>query len=284
MKENQLPVHHTSAEETGTARPAVDDDEVHISSKRATDVEARPTGNYLADDLSKSVQITLAHFSPAGSTSATSAASAVAVAPLRQARNSNLRTWLLVSAVITVTLLYIICNPKSAPSPVKISKQQSADISKGAHTARGGTAAVAGAVDIHGAPSGRNSASVFQPKGETGNHAARSNDRDSGSGGAMPKAAQAKTSKPETRLMVPPPPAPPYVLPPASGLYTMQPDQQDSASQASLETHNQDATRENTPQQATAVSGTTDAALDDAEQELQAALKSSLSRAGEWKR
>src|SRR5271156_2157003 len=62
MRENQLPVHYASAEETGRVRPAVDsgDGGVHIPRERVTHVEARPAGNYLADDLSNSVQITLA--------------------------------------------------------------------------------------------------------------------------------------------------------------------------------------------------------------------------------
>src|SRR6185369_11144310 len=125
MRENQLPVHYTSAEETGRIRPALDsgDGGVHV-----THVEARSAGNYLADGLSNSVHITLAHFSAAGSASA---ASAVAVAPralpgprnqsvaydpvrhtkLEGARDSKLGTWLLASAVISVTTLYTICNP-----------------------------------------------------------------------------------------------------------------------------------------------------------------------------
>src|ERR1700733_12921153 len=160
MRENQLPVHYTSAEETGRVRPAVDsgDGGVHIPRERVTHVEARPAGDYLADDLSNSVQITLAHFSAAG---AASAASAVAVAPralpgprnqyiaydperytkLEEARDSKLGTWLLASAVISlasavisVTTLYTICNPKWVPSfvaqTVKISKQLSADIKR----------------------------------------------------------------------------------------------------------------------------------------------------------
>ncbi len=80
MSENQLPVHYTSAEETGQVRPAVDsgDGGMHIPREQVTHVEARPAGNNLAADLSNSVHITLAHFSAAGSASA---ASAGAVAP-----------------------------------------------------------------------------------------------------------------------------------------------------------------------------------------------------------
>ena len=204
MRENQLPVHYTSAEETRRVRPAVDsgDGGVHIPRERVTHVEARPAGNYLADDLSNSVQITLTHFSAAGSAPA---ASAVAVAPralpgprnqyvayepehypkLEEARDSKSGTWLLASAVISVTTLftslYTICSPKWVPSfvaqTVKISKQLSADIKGRASTplgvtavtdtAKAGAGTVAGAAGIHGAPTGRNSASAVQPKGET---------------------------------------------------------------------------------------------------------------------
>lgn len=318
MRENQLPVHYTSAEETGRVRLVVDsgDGGVHIPRERVMHVEARPAGNYLADDLSNSVHITLAHFSAAGSASA---ASAVAVAPgalpgprnqYVAARDSKLGTWLLASAVISVTTLYIICNPKWVPSfvaqTVKISKQLSADITRRASTPLGGTAVtdtakagagtVAGAADINGAPTGRNSASAVQPKGETDNHTARSNVCDSGSGGAMlpalspqanaitnnpmdfmnqgfnqgftfpgtemPKAAEAKTSKSKKGFMVPPPPPAPCVLPLAFGFSPMQPAQQQlqqAQAQASPKTDNQAAARENTPQQPTAASGRTEA-------------------------
>ena len=268
MKEKQLPVHYTSAEETGRVRPAVDtgDGGVHIPRERVAHVEARPAGNYLADDLSNSVQITLTkgvirpgsdkavclaaqtsipisddeissvcnlglnladgtkvafsisffngeaaqdvtpmrgaepptHFSATGSASA---ASAVAVAQRalpgprsqyvaydtepytksEEARDSKLGTWLLALAVISVTALYTICNPKWVPSfvaqTVNISKQLSADIKRRASiplrgtavtdTVKAGAGTVAGAAGIHGVPTGRNSASAVQPKGET---------------------------------------------------------------------------------------------------------------------
>jgi hypothetical protein len=276
MRENQLPVHNTSAEETGQVRPAVDssDGGVHIL---VTHVDARPAGNYLADDLSNSVRITMAHSSAALSASP---ASAVAAAP-RALRDSKSRTWLLASAVISVTTLYTICNPTWVPSFVaQISKQLSAGIKRRASTALGGTAVadaakagagtVAGAAGIHVAPSGGNSASTVPPKGETANHTASRNSGDS---------AEAKTSKSKNALMVPPPPATPCLLPPALGSFPAQPAQQDAAPQQE---------RENTPQQPTAASGTTEAsqsaALDAAEQELQAALKSSQRTVGEWTR
>ena len=112
-----------------------------------------------------------------------------------------------------------------------------------------------------------------------------------------PKAAEAKTAKPKKGFMVPPPPPTPCVLPPAFGFFLMQPAQQHAAlqqqlqqaqAQASPKTHNQTAAREDTPQQPTAASGRTEAtqsaALVDADQELQAALNSSLRTVGEWKR
>ncbi len=266
MRENQLSVHYTSAEATG------------------------PASNYLADDLSNSVHITLAHFSAAGSASAAPAV-AVAQRALPGARDFRLGTWLLAAAVISVTTLYTICNNKWVPSfvaqTVKISKPLSADIKRRPSTTLGGTAVtdttkasagtVAGAAGIDGAPSGRNSASAVQgftfPVTE------------------MPKAARAKTSKSKKGLLVPPPPPTPWVLPPAYGFVPdAEPQQQlqQAEAQASPKTHNQAADRENTPQQLTAASGgieaTQSAALVDADQELQAALSSSLRTVGAWTR
>lgn len=370
MKENQLPVHYTSAEETGQVRPAVDsgDGGMHIPREQVTNIEARSAGNYLADDSSNSVHITLAHFSATGSASA---ASAVTVAQraspdprnqseahpperhtkLREARYSKLATWLLASAVICVTTLCTICNPwvpSFVDQTVKISKQLSADIKRRASTPLGGTAVtdtakagagtVAGAAGIHGAPTGRNSASAVQPIGETtiyrvtrnsvvrgvrpsapaslrdvDRSAAQSYGTSSGASDSdetnqgfnqftfpvteMPKAAEEKTPKSKKGFMIPPPPATPCVLPPGFGFYPMQPAQQhaepqqqlqQAQAQASPETHNQSAARENTPQQPTAASGRTEvtqsAALGVADQELQAALSSSLRTVGEWKR
>jgi hypothetical protein len=279
-----------------------------------------------------------------------------------------------VISVIAVTTLYTICNPKWVPSFVaqtaKISNQLSADIKRRASTPVGGTAVtdtakagagtIAGTAGIHGTPTGRNSASAVQPKGETaiygvtrnsvgrgvrpaapaslrdvdrsaaqhygsssgahrtlasdidetgtrensrrhthsGNHTARSNAGDSGSGGGMlpaltaqskpiinnpmhfmnqgfnqgftipvtemPKAGEAKTSKSKKGFLVPPPPPTPCVLPPAVSFFPMQPAQQYAApqqqlQQAQAQAHNQAAARENTPQQRTAASGRTEA-------------------------
>ena len=209
MRENQLPVHHTSAEETGRVRPAVDygDGGVHIPRVRVTHVEARPAGNYLADDLSNSVHITLAHFSAAGSASA---ASAVAVAPralpghqyvaydperytkLEKARDSKLGTWLLASAVISVTTLlgplYTICNPEWVPSfvaqTVKISKQLSAGIRPAAPASL--TDVDRSAAQHYGSSSDAHR-TLASDGDETGarENTARSNAGDSESGGGM---------------------------------------------------------------------------------------------------
>jgi len=175
----------------------------------------------------------------------------------RPARDSKLGTWLLASAVISVTTLYTICNPKSEPrsvaQTVKVSKQLSAD----------------------SAPTGRNPASTVQANGETAFPATE-----------MPKAAEAKTSKSKKDFMVPPPPPTPCVLPPAFGPFPMQPAQQHTTSQQQLqqaqaepspETDNQSAAREHAPQES-------DQELQAADQELQAAIRSSLLTVGEWKR
>ena len=317
MRENQLPVHDTSAEETGRVRPAVDfgDGGVHITRQRVTDFEASTAGHYLADDLSNSVQITVAHFSDAGSASA---ASAVAVAPRGVlGPRKQLGTWLLASAVIAVTIVYSICNPKWVRSFVaesaKLSKQLSGDIKKGAstplgrtdvaHATEAGGGTVAGAEGTHGADSGRNSARAVRSNGETASHIATGNARDSGSGGAtvpalspqsktvtnnpeMPKAAEAKASKSKDGFMVPPPPATPCILPPSLGSFPMQAAQQEATPQHQVQQAQGQASP--TPQQPTAASGTTEAAqsaeLDDAEKELQAALNSSRRTVGEWTR
>lgn len=292
--QNQLPVHYTSA--------------------------------YLADELSNSVQITLAQFSDAGAASAASTVTVasralpgssnqcVAHAPERdttldEVRDSKLGTWLFVSVVIFVTTM---C---SVPSFVAHSKQLPADTNRSAFTAGGGTAATTAKAedktfavpdapvslsDVDSSAAQQNGTSsgahrtVASDSNETGtrensrrlthndNHTARGNAGNSGSGGGM---------------LVPPPPPTPCVLPPESGIFPMKPGQQYAAlqqqleqaqMQASLKSHNQAADRDNTPQQPTSASGRTeatqDAALVDADQELQAAVKSSLHTVGEWTR
>lgn len=330
MKENQLPLHYTSPE---------------------------------ADDLSNSVQITLAHFSAAGSASA---ALPVAVAPralpglhnqyvandserytkMEEARASKLEPWLLAAAVISATTLfttlYTICHPGWGPNfvaqTVKISKQVSADFKRKAITALGGTIVTdtakagagtfAGAANIHDAPTGRNSASAVQPEGETAKDGvtrdsvvlgvrsaapaslravARSETQHFGTSGGAHRTLASERDETGTRensprhahngFLVPPPPPTPCVLPPAFGFVTMQPSQEHAAlqqelqqaqAQASPKTNNQSAARANTPQQSTAAFGRTEAtqsaALVDADQELQAALSSSLRTVGEWTR
>jgi hypothetical protein len=254
MRENQLSVHYTSAEETGRVRPALDsgDGGAHIPCERVTHVEARAAGNY------------------------------------------KLGTWLLASAVISVTTLYTICNPKWVPSSVvqtvKISNQLSDDIKRRASsplggtavtdTAKAGTGTVADAAGIHDVTTGRNSASAVHPKGETAVY-------------GVTKAAEAKTSKSKKGFLVPPPPPTPCVLPPGFGLFPMQPAQQYAALQQQLQQaqaqaspliHNQSAARENTPQQSDQELQAADRELQAADQKLQAALRSSLLTDGEWKR
>ena len=361
MTEDQLPVHDPSAEDTKRVRPAVDSGNggVHIPPERVTHVEPRPAGNYLADDLSNSVQITLAkrvikpgsakaiclaeqasipicddesssvsnpdlkladgtrvalslsffngeaaqnvtpmppvepptHSSAAGSASA---ALAVAVAP-REPRDSKLETWLLPLAVISVTALYTICNPKWVPSFVpqtaKISKQLSADI-KTASTPPAAPASLKDvahtAVQHHGTSSGAHR-TVASDRNETGTRDFMNQGFNQGFTfpiTEIPKAAEAKTSKSKKGLMVPPPPPTPCVLPPAFGFSPLQPAQPSAAAQQQLlqaqaqdspKTDNQAAAREKTPQQS-------DQELQAADQELQAALRSSLLTEGKWKR
>ena len=235
MRENLLPVHYTSAEETGRVRPAVDsgDGGVHIPRERVMHVEARPAGYYLADDLSNSVHITRAHFSAAGLASAASAV-AVAVAPralpgprtqyvahdperytkLEQARDSKLGTWLLASAVISVTSAVIsvttlsICNPKWVPSFVAQAVHPKGEtaiygVTRNSVVRGVRPAAPASLRDVdrsaaqhYGSSSGahrtlasdRDETGTRENSGRhthNGNHTARSNAGDSGSGGGM---------------------------------------------------------------------------------------------------
>lgn len=251
MRENQLPVHCTAAQETGRVQAAVD------------------------SDLERDTM-------------------------LEKPRVSKLGTWLLASAVVSVTTLYSICNPACVPScvaqTVKIS--MSADIKKRASTPPGGTTitdtAKAGAGTVAGA--------AGIDRNETGTR--ENSRRHSFNQGLkspateMPKAAKAKTSKSKKGFMVPPPPPTPCVLPPAFSFFPVQPAQQHAAhqqqleeAQASPETHDQSAARE---QQATAASARTegthaaalaaDQELQAADQELQAAVRSSLGTVGQWTR
>jgi hypothetical protein len=367
MRENQLPEPYTSAEETGRVRPSVDsgDGGVHIQREQVAHVEARPAGNYLADDLSNSVQITLAKrvIKPgsdkdmclaaqtsipvsddeissvsnlglkladgtkvAFSLSSFNGEAAQNVTPmggaeprthfytkLEQARDSKLGTWLLTSAIISVTTLYTICNPEWVPSfvaqTVKISKQLSADIKKIASTplrgtavtdtAKAGAGTVSGAAGTHGVPTGRNSASAVQPKGETAIYGVTRNSVvrgvrpvapvSSGQGFTfpateMPKAAEAKTSKSKKGFMVPPPPAAPCVLPPEFGYFLKQPAQEDAAPQQQLQQAQAQAASGRTEATQSAALVGADQELQAADQELQTALRSSLRTVGEWTR
>lgn len=214
MKENQLPVHNTSAEETGRTRPAVDsgDARVHISGEQVMDVA-------VADDSSGSVQITLAHCSAGGSASATSADEVTPRAlpgsrnqylandtdhqpELVEVRDPKLEKWLLAAALLSVTTLftslYSISNPERVPSfvaqTVKISKRLSAGIKRRVvttfggtvfarkaggtaivDTAKAGTGVVSDAASIHGATTGFNPASPGRPKDDTTEYGATGN-------------------------------------------------------------------------------------------------------------
>jgi hypothetical protein len=319
MRKIQLPVHYKSAQETRRVRPSVDsgDAGVHIEISSVSNLGSRlADGTDLAFSLSffngeAPPNVTLmreakrpTHCFAAGSASAASAVGIV--------------TWLLSSAVICVTTVYTICNPKWLPSfaaqTVTMSKQLSAEIKRRASTAAGGTAVtdtakagprtVAAATGAHDVPTGCNSASAFQPKGETahgsssGVHPTLGSDRDETGtpdfmnhdfnqgvtppATAMPKVAEAKTLKSTKGFLVPPPPAAPCLLPPAFDFFLLQPAQQDSARQQQLQqapasrgTHNQSADRDNTLEQSTAASGGTEpsqsAAPVVADQKLQAA-------------
>jgi hypothetical protein len=216
-----------------------------------------------------------------------------------------------------------------------VAKAKAGTVAGAAGTA--GAAGIADAAGIDGAPTGSNSASAVQLKGETAisdviyntvvhgvRLAAPASSRDvdqsasqhHGSSSAQPTLASAsdetgtrENSRQHTHnvnhtarskpgdFLVPPPPATPCVLQPAFGFFSMQPAQQLAApkqqlqpaqAQASPRDHDQDAAQENTPQQSTEASGKTEAtqsaALVAADQELQAALKSSQLTVGKWTR
>lgn len=78
---------------------------------------------------------------------------------LEKAPDSKLGRWLLASAVISVTTLYTMCNPKEVPGFVAQTKKVS--------TAKAGAGTVVGAADIHGVPTRRNSANTVDAKDET---------------------------------------------------------------------------------------------------------------------
>jgi len=121
--------------------------------------------------------------------------------------------------------------------------------------AKAGAGTVVGAAGIHAAPTVRNPAITVQPKGETAAPA--------------PKAGEAKTSTSKKGFLVPPPPATPCVLP--SEFQQLEQTQ----AKASSKTHNQTAAGENTPQQSDGTDPSQSAALESADQDLEAAVKSS---------
>jgi hypothetical protein len=346
MRENQLPVHYTSAEETGRVQPAEDSGDgggtwllasavisvttlyticnpqwvpsfvaqtVKISKQLAADIQRRastPLGGTAVTDTAKTGAGTVAgavgiYGAPTGRKSASAVQPKGETAIYGVTRNSVVRG---VPPATPASLREVDC-----------SAAQHYGSTSGAHRT------LASDSDETGTRENSRRHTL------NGNHTARSNAGDFGSGGGMlpalspqskpitnnpmdfmnqgfnqgftfpaiemPKAAEAKTSKSKKGFMVPPPPPTPCVLPPEFGFFTMQPAQQHAAlqqqlqqaqAQASPKTHNQGATREDTPQQPTAASGTTEAiqsaALDVADQELQAALNSSLRTVGEWTR
>lgn len=216
MRENQLPLHHTAAEETGRVRPAVDsgDAGVHILSEPVTQAAVRPAGNYLANNLSNSVQITLSHCAAAGSASA---ASAVVVTPGAlpgsrnqyeasdperqsnlEARDSKSEKWLLAAAVISVTTLFTtlstLSNPERVPSfvaqTVKISKRLSTQIERRIRTAFGGTAVAGAAQAGVGAVAGTAKVGVGTTAGAATVH------------GAPPESNSANTAQPKDETAI----------------------------------------------------------------------------------
>lgn len=250
MRENQLPVHVTVA-------------------SSGSNLDWEPVdGTKVAWSLSCSNN-ERAHIPAAGSASAA-------------ASRPKLGTWLLAAAVISVTAVYSICHPKWLPSCVaqtkKISKQLSADIETGAGTASGGTA-VGDAPNVEAgtvpdAPVEAGSDNAMLP-----------------AVGPQSKAIEndpmnlAKTPKPKSGFLVPPPPATPCVLPPEFASFAMQPAQQDAASQQSTA----DSGRSEDAQAAAlAVADqkrlANDHDLQSIEQELQTALHSSLGTVREWTR
>lgn len=292
--------HDTSAEETEQVRQAVDtgDGGLHIPHQRVTHAEARLAGNYSADDLPNSVQITMANFSAGGSAPAASAVTVASRAlphagnqylvlddperftKLEKARDSKLEPFLVAAAIISVTtlftVLYTIRNPERVPNFIA----QTVQISKQLF--------------------GRNSASAVQPTSVTAiddvtrntvvgderpapaaslkkvDHTAAQ--LDGSTGGAHQTLASNRTET-GTRenisrhspnsFLVPPPPPTPYVLPPAFGSFPMQPGQQLAADQqqllqaqdqASSMADIEGAGREKTPHKQTAASSKTEAA------------------------
>lgn len=146
--------------------------------------------------------------------------------------------------------------------------------------------AVAGAASIHAAPTARNAASAVQPKGATAMCSVTRNVRRVRITAPASLRREATTSKLKRDFMVPPPPPTPCVLPPGFDFSTMEPAQQNAVreqelreaqTQDSPKTHNESAAREQNPQQS-------DQELQNADEELQAALRSSLLTADLWKR
>ncbi len=180
----------------------------------------------------------------------------------RKARNSMLGKWLLALAVISATTLYTICHPNWVPSLVAQPVAQPVKIAKKLSVPSVRSAAPASSTDDDRSAAGTSSGAHRAPA-------------------EIPKAAEAKPSKSKDSFLVPPPP--PTPVPPGLDLFPMQPD---AASQQQLQQAQaqdsplgqiQSAAREITPQQS-------DQDLQNIDQELEAAMRSSQLRGGQWNR
>ncbi len=192
----------------------------------------------------------------------------------RKARNAKLGKWLLALAVISATTLYTICHPNWVPSlvaqPVDQPVAQSVKIAKKLSIPAVRPAAPASSKEVDRSAAGTKS----------GAHRALAAGGDEGST-EIPKAVEAKPSKSKDSFLVPPPP--PTPVPPGLNLFPMQPDAaslqqlQQAQAQDSTLGQIQSAAREITPQQS-------DPDLQNIDQELEAAMRSSQLRGGQWKR
>lgn len=188
----------------------------------------------------------------------------------RKASNSKLGKWLLALAVISATTLYTICHPNWVPSLVAQPVAQPVKIAKKLSVTGVRPAAPVSLKDVDRSAAGTKS----------GAHRALASDGDEGST-EMPKAPEAKPSKSKDSFLVPPPP--PTPVPPGLDLFPMQPDAaskqqlQQAQAQDSTLGQIQSAAREIAPQQS-------DQDLQNIDQELEAAMRSSQLRGGQWRR
>lgn len=194
----------------------------------------------------------------------------------RKARSFKLGKWLLALAVISASTLYTICHPNWVPGfgaqpvaepPVKIAKKASAPSVRSA------------------APASSKEVNSSGDSTSSGADQTLASDKDQGShqgltlpATAMAKTVEAKTSNPKTSLLVPPPPPTPYELPPgiAPEYATPQLHLQQAQAPDSLLSHYPSAGAI-MPQQS-------DQDLQKIDQELEAAMRSSQLRGGQWQR